>query len=105
MNRIACAIFLLIVGAQANAIDFVKESIPEKWYTRVTPEEGEPLEFPNYYDALDKARGLMSHGRYRAALMALAKLSGTDREAVALIRATCLHATGRHDEATQTLSD
>ncbi len=95
---------LLVLSSRAFAYDFVKRSAPGKWIEQIVPEDLPEPEYPSYFNDLDKARQQTFTGRYRRALASFAKLKGGDAAEVAILRATCLHAIGRTDEAMKEVS-
>lgn len=62
------------------------------------------LDYPAYYNDLDKARLLVFSGRYRTALLTLASLKDAPIEAM-MLRAECLANLGQRDAATKLLID
>jgi tetratricopeptide (TPR) repeat protein len=90
--------FVLLWAMPARGFDFVRESIPSRWVDQVMPEDLPPLEYPAYFNDLDKARAQVFHGRYRTALFTLNRLKGRSVES-SLIRMEALAALGRHKEA------
>ncbi|HVT89785.1 MAG TPA: tetratricopeptide repeat protein [Tepidisphaeraceae bacterium] len=88
-----------------KADSFLTQSIPDKWLAWVTPDELPPLDYPSYASGLDHARMQAEAGRYVRALMTLMTLQDPDPVEAALIKGTCLAATGRRDEALAALTD
>jgi tetratricopeptide (TPR) repeat protein len=99
---LVCA--LLMLSSRAFAYDFVKRSVPGKWIEQIVPEDLPEPEYPSYFNDFDKAKQQAFTGRYRRALAILAKAKGADAVQVSLIRSTCLHSTGRDDEALKELT-
>jgi tetratricopeptide (TPR) repeat protein len=96
----------LTVTPAARAIDdFVAGSIPNKWITALIPEQLEKLDYPDYFKALDKARLEVASGRYKLALLTLAKAKGAPAVDVALVKATAQAAIGRKEDALKALGD
>lgn len=90
---------MVLLGAvPVWAFDFVRESIPRSWVDQVMPEDLPPLDYPAYFNDLDKARAQVFHGRYRTALFTLHRIKVRDVEST-LVRMEALGALGRHEEA------
>src|ERR1700678_2999911 len=68
----------------ATATDFVRDSIPGKWYEPLTPEDLPPLVYPKYFNELDKAHFQADSGRFKLALQPLRTATG-DPQSIALI--------------------
>jgi tetratricopeptide (TPR) repeat protein len=96
---------VLLLAAAARGDDLARQAVPRRWIEQLQPENLPALTFPKYYKDLDKARAMCFAGRYKLALMTLAKSANADATQAALIRGECLAATGRHDEALLALSD
>lgn len=98
--------FVAIAAATAKpaAAQRLPETIPQKWISRFLPEKLPALEFPAYFNDLDKARAQAQAGRYKLSLITLANVKDADPADIAVIRAKALTALGRTDEALQVLS-
>ncbi len=99
---IAIAFAALAIGAvdaTASARDVWRDIIPDRWLAPFAVEDLPPLEYPAYFSDLDKARAQAFQGRYKLALLTCNRLADADPVAVALVRAECLAALGRVDEA------
>lgn len=97
----AALCFLLSPGgviAPARAFDFVRESVPRSWMDQILPEDLPPLDYPAYFNGLDKAAAQVFHGRYRTALFTLNSITKHDGQTAAL-RIEALSALGRYEEA------
>jgi len=92
--------FCTLVFAQ----NLSRDTIPGKWIDPLLPEDLPKLDYPGYYNNLDKARLEAFCGRYKLALMTLAKVKDADPAEVALIKARALSETGRTREALDVLS-
>src|SRR5665213_952775 len=110
----ACAAAAIALGACASvaradaADDMVTQSAPAKWIQGLLPEKLPNLQFPTYYNDLDKARTQAFQGRYKQSLITLHKVKPTrpaDAVTVALIKGDALEALGRNDEALAALND
>src|SRR5215213_7364383 len=79
-KSLLCALCVLsgLWASSALALDWKKETIPEKWIEPLVPEDLEPLEHPSYFNDVDKARAQAFAGRYRLALVTLAKAKNAD---------------------------
>ncbi len=91
-----------------TAHDFVRDSIPRKWVESALPEDLPELQYPAYFDDLDKARLQASTGRYKMAPITLRKLKEPAAEQlipIALAKGQAQFALGRADEALATLAD
>ncbi len=94
--------------ATANAVDFVRETVPHKWIERFVPEQLPEQKYPAYFNDLDKAKFQAFTGRYKLSLLTLRKYKQPKPEeltALAPVRAESLSALGRWQQATETLSD
>lgn len=100
----AVAAFAVMAG-RAPAYDFIKNTPPERWIQPYLPEDLPKLEFPAYYNGLDKARALASHGRYKGALIQLREVKDAPAAEVAVVRGTALAAIGKEEEAIKILGD
>jgi cellulose synthase operon protein C len=101
-----CALCVAAVSSPALGHDFARHSVPGKWVEPVTPEDLPPLELPEYYTDLERARAQAFAGRYKLALATLGKVGAdADVAEVAHVRATAQAALGRYDDALRTLSD
>src|ERR1044071_5292519 len=65
-------------SSTALAYDFVKDSAPYRWIEPLVPEDLPDLKYPPYFNDLDKARMQLQTGRYRRALVTLAKAKALD---------------------------
>lgn len=74
---------------------------PNSWLEEYRPEKLPKLKYPSYYKDLDKARHEAFTGRYKQALISLAKVPDAPAADAAQIRITCLHALGRSYAALQ----
>jgi tetratricopeptide (TPR) repeat protein len=97
---------VLSVGQIGWGQELVKHSVPEKWLIELAPEKLPALRTPEYFDELDKVRQLAFHGRYKQALIDLARIDKkkADPASIALVKAMALGPIGRRDEAIETLS-
>lgn len=101
--RTAC-LGAVLFATPALAFDPVSLTAPQKWIDATLPEKGKKLEKPEYFNALDTARQQYMAGRYKAALYTLYKApADLDATDVAVLKAKCLTAIGRVDEALSTL--
>lgn len=83
---------------------FTRGSAPRKWLNQIVPEELPKLEYPSYYNDLEKARLEVFTGRYKQSLQTLLKIPATfEPVQQALVRGTALAATGRRDAALEVL--
>src|SRR5690349_549250 len=95
---------------RATAQESFRRALPGKWIEPYLPEDLEPLELPEYVTKapIEQARAEAFAGRYKIALLTLAKskdaVAKADPVDVALIRATALAPLGRRDEAIGVLS-
>lgn len=86
----------------------VRDSVPQKWINPLVPEDLSDLEYPGYFNDLDKARAQAFAGRYKLALQTLHKAKDLKPEqaaAVAQVKIRSLAATGRLEEALKVASD
>src|SRR5215208_3634411 len=97
-------VLISFLARPALAIDFTKEMAPRRWTERLVPEDLPKLEYPEYYNDLDKARMQMQSGRYRMSLVTLNKVKDADEVEAALVRAGALWHLGRMDEALRVIS-
>jgi tetratricopeptide (TPR) repeat protein len=95
--------------AQADQTDrLLQHTAPNKWMDGFTPETLPEMKFPAYFNDLDKARAEVFHGRYKQALMDLAKVKPdkpADLVTAALAQADALDALGRQALALKALSE
>lgn len=105
MLRIVLVIALLLSPATAAlGQDLVKDSIPARWIQAYLPEELPDLEFPAYFNDLDKTQAQAFAGRYKLSLITLQKVAEGDPARIALIKGTAQSATGKKSKAIETLS-
>src|SRR5262245_57471715 len=79
-----------IFCSAARGVDFKKETIPGKWIEQLVPEDLPGLEYPNYFNALDRARMQMQTGRYRLSLITLANAKDVDVVEAAIVKGSSL---------------
>jgi tetratricopeptide (TPR) repeat protein len=106
-------VFLGVLGAlgvlggafasTARGYDFVKDSIPNRWIEPLVPEDLPDLKYPSYFNDVDKAKAQVQAGRYRKALVTLAKAKNADPVEAAILRATAQFVLGRTDQALESL--
>ena len=107
--RLALAAASVLPAARAvadPADDMLRQAAPYKWIDPYLPESLPPLELPDYYTDLDKAQAQAFHGRYKQALITLAKVQPQKPEEqalAALIKADALDALGRKGQALDAL--
>jgi predicted Zn-dependent protease len=97
----------LAVVARADPEDIVRDAIPQKWVEAFLPEALPPLQYPPYFNDLDKAEAQEFHGRYRQSLNTLGAANPktpAELARAARIRGQSLAALGRTDEALAVLS-
>src|SRR5689334_22950768 len=70
---VLCATAVLAVSSTANAVDFVRDTIPHKWIERFVPEDLPEQKYPSYFNDLDKAKQQSFTGRYKLSLISLGK--------------------------------
>jgi tetratricopeptide (TPR) repeat protein len=102
----ACAIPSLVQADQTDRL--LDHTAPRKWMDAVMPEKLPDLQFPAYYNDLDKAKTEAFQGRYKQALIDLAKIKAdkpADLVTVALTQAAAEDALGRQELALKALSD
>jgi tetratricopeptide (TPR) repeat protein len=87
----------------ARAQDLARESVPQKWIEPLLPEDLPPLDYPKYFNDLDKARLQVQTGRYKLALQTLAHVKG-DATDIAVLKATAMNAIGKKQPAVDLLS-
>jgi tetratricopeptide (TPR) repeat protein len=96
----AASLFFSHAPARGDAADeLISQSAPTRWLAELT---AAPLQYPAFFNDLDKAQANLSAGRYHAAIsLALAaKLTKpADTARAAVIAATALNALGRDAEA------
>src|SRR5262245_49316912 len=100
MKSFVCALvafFFLLPAQPARAFDFIKSTVPGKWVEPWIPEDLPEPDYPSYFNDFDKARLQAFVGQYRRALSTLYRIKESDPEETALVRANCLHATGRYE--------
>jgi Flp pilus assembly protein TadD len=83
---------------------FTRNSVPQKWIEPVLPEDLPDLDYPAYYNTLEKAKLEAFSGRYKKSLYTLMSVSDGDPIEVALVKGTSLAAIGKRDEALAALS-
>src|SRR5512138_2987537 len=95
--RVLFVVAAVLIGLPrvADAIDLAKEIGPQKWIERLVPEDLPPLEYPSYFNDLDKAKMQVARGRYRLALVTLVKARNVDAPEAAIVKATALSTLGR----------
>ncbi|MDB5302698.1 MAG: hypothetical protein JWM97_247 [Phycisphaerales bacterium] len=95
--------------SRADATDeLVQNSAPMKWVKPFLPENLPDLNYPAYFNDLDKAKSQAFHGRYKKALQSLQTFKPQKPEefvAVALTRSKALEALGKQQQAFKVLSD
>jgi tetratricopeptide (TPR) repeat protein len=103
----AAAVMGMSLAGAARGQDLTKRAVPQKWIEPYLPEDLPELELKEYVksDALEKARAEAFAGRYKVALLTLAKAKpDADPVEVALVKAGALAPLGRRDEAIAALS-
>ena len=93
-------------AAATNPIE--RETLPSRLLDAVRPEELPELQYPAYFNDLDKARAQSFSGRYKLSLLTLHKvkdIAPEQRPAVALIKSKSLAAIGRYAEALKVVTD
>ena len=76
-RRVLKALLILFVSSivaravQADPQDIVRDAIPQTWLDPFLPENLPDLQYPSYFNEIDKARAQAFHGRYRLALITL----------------------------------
>ncbi len=93
-----------VLCGKTNAIDFKKETAPGRWIEQLVPEDLPKLEYPSYFNDLDKARAQAQAGRYRMALVTLARAKDADPKEAAIVKAAALANLGRNEQAIETLA-
>jgi tetratricopeptide (TPR) repeat protein len=95
--EIITALIAMVVVAVSPVlgVDFTRDSVPQKWFEPLVPEELPPLQYPKYFNDLDKAKLQVFSGRYKLALQTLRTAKSDD----AVLKARALAAIGRYDEA------
>src|SRR5262245_53610267 len=82
-----------------------RNSIPNKWIEPILPEDLPDLEYPAYFNDLEKAEMEAFTGRYKKSLQTLMKLpADADPLRVAMVKGTSFAATGRRQKALEALS-
>lgn len=76
---------------------------PLRWRAQLMPEEAEALDLPEYYTPVDRARALLSAGRYKRAIYELSGAADAAEEG-ALVLAEANLKLGRFEEARAALS-
>src|SRR5438067_7639252 len=100
-----CALCVLgVLCGKAFAIDFKKETAPGRWIEQLVPEDLPKLEYPSYFNDLDKAKAQLAGGRYRMALVTLAGTNDAGAADAAIVKATALANLGRTQQAIDTLA-
>src|SRR3954447_10179234 len=85
---------------------FTRNSIPNKWLGPVMPEDLPDLQYPSYYNDLEKAEMEAFSGRYKKSLQTLMKLNGeSDPVRVAMVKSVSLNAIGKKQKAIEVVSD
>ena len=79
---------LSALAVAAFAQDFVRDTIPPKWVDPLVPEDLPALEFPEYDDEVDRAEKMVFAGRYKLALITLAKVNEPKPEQLPVIAVT-----------------
>jgi tetratricopeptide (TPR) repeat protein len=95
---------LTLATPLARGVDFSRDTAPGKWFEPLVPEELPAMQFPAYFNDLDKAKAEVFAGRYRLALQGLRSIKGGNVETIALAKAQALEALGRDDEALAALT-
>lgn len=93
--------------AKADPEEIARNAVPNAWLERVLPEDLPPLQCPDYFDEVDKARSQTFHGRYKLALVTLdaANIQKPARKIIASrVRAQALAALGDSDLALAVLA-
>ncbi|HEX4796076.1 MAG TPA: tetratricopeptide repeat protein [Humisphaera sp.] len=111
--RLAMAFILIgiLAGAIARAADpdsLLRGTAPMKWIDRFSAENLPDLEYPSYFNDLDKAKDQAFHGRYRQAILSLSRFVPQKPEEAAVaanIKGQSLAAVGRFEDAIAALSD
>lgn len=88
--------------------DFKREMLPNKWIERYEPEKLPDLEYPPYFNDLDKAKAQAFAGRYKLSLLTLYKVKSPKPEQlpdIALVRGKALGQIGKKTEALAALSN
>jgi tetratricopeptide (TPR) repeat protein len=98
---------MCIAAPAARGVDFVRDSIPQKWIERFMPEDLPEPKYPTYFSEFDKAKFQSFTGRYKLSLITLRKYEAKPEELhqLALVRADSLSALGRWQQAAETLSN
>ena len=60
---VLCGLCVMHFPTTSLAVDFKKEMAPRRWTERLVPEDLPPLEYPEYFNDLDKARMQSQTGR------------------------------------------
>jgi tetratricopeptide (TPR) repeat protein len=94
---------LLSLPSFARAQDLARESVPMKWIEPLLPEDLPELDYPKYFNDLDKARMQVQTGRYKLALQNLRHVKG-DATEIAILKATAMNAIGQKQPAVDLLS-
>jgi tetratricopeptide (TPR) repeat protein len=98
---------VLTCAACASAGDFRLETAPAKWLNPLLPEQLPPLEYPKYFNDVDKAKMQVWTGRYKLALQSLSQIKPGNKGPVLIadLKATALIAVGRENDAMAVLND
>jgi tetratricopeptide (TPR) repeat protein len=86
----------------------VRDAVPNKWINPLVPEDLPDLEYPAYFNDIDKAKAQAFAGRYKLALQTLYKAKDLKPEqapVVALVKVRSLAALGRMEEALKAASE
>src|ERR1039457_5229957 len=59
---------LMLGTPVARGVDFSRDTAPGKWFEPLIPEAMPPMQFPIYFNDLDKIKAEVFAGRYRLAL-------------------------------------
>ncbi len=94
------------INAPVLAWDLSRDAIPRRWIEPFIPEDLPPLEYPAYFNDIDKARAQIFAGRYKLGLQTLRGIEDTETDPVdlALLRADALAAIGRKTDALEALA-
>lgn len=107
----ALALFLALAAnrvVQADPQDIVRNAIPQSWLEPFLPENLPPLQYPAYFNDLDKAQYQAAHGRYRLSLITLGQTKFPEPSkqiAANRVRAQALAAGGEYEAALAALTD
>jgi Flp pilus assembly protein TadD len=113
LRRLTLALLAVLLISQTSRVvqadpdDILRNAVPNVWLQRFLPEDLPPLQYPGYFDDVDKARSQAFHGRYKQALITLdqAAIKKPTRKIIAdRVRALSLAAIGESDAALAVLS-